>query len=193
MSHDPPFRPMRAFALLTLLAFGDLGFGQCPRLRRLPRVVPQSAADARISYAPIVAAGGACRGQCLCGGAFAREPQPRRSTIFFPQLPGPGFNFPGRSEQVQHSLGSGVIVDATAAIVTNNHVIEGADQVKVALADRREFEAEIVLADSRSDLAVLRLTAARRAPPRVAFGDSDGSRSATSCSPSAIRSASAKP
>src|SRR5213075_3130918 len=49
------------------------------------------------------------------------------------------------------------MVDSSGLVVTNNHVIEGADQVKVSLADKREFEAEIVLKDSRTDLAVLRL------------------------------------
>ena len=58
---------------------------------------------------------------------------------------------------MQRSLGSGVMVDASGLVVTNNHVIEGADQVKVSLADKREYEAEIVLKDSRTDLAVLRL------------------------------------
>jgi S1-C subfamily serine protease len=58
---------------------------------------------------------------------------------------------------MQRSLGSGVMVDASGLVVTNNHVIEGADQVKVSLSDKREFEAEIVLKDSRTDLAVLRL------------------------------------
>ena len=60
-------------------------------------------------------------------------------------------------EQIARSLGSGVITDPSGLVITNNHVIEGADQVKVALADKREFEAEIVLKDSRTDLAVLRL------------------------------------
>src|SRR6266702_4237634 len=50
-----------------------------------------------------------------------------------------------------------VIVYASGLVVTNVHVIEGADQVKVSLSDKREFEAEIVLKDPRSDLAVLRL------------------------------------
>ena len=98
-------------------------------------------------------------------------------------------------EQVQRSLGSGVIVDPSGLVVTNNHVIEGADEVKVALADKREFEAEIVLKDARSDLAVLRIKDAQRERfPALDFGNSDAARrSATWCWRSAIRSASARP
>ena len=51
-------------------------------------------------------------------------------------------------EQMQRSLGSGVMVDPSGLVVTNVHVIEGADQVKVSLSDKREFEAEIVLKDT---------------------------------------------
>ena len=69
----------------------------------------------------------------------------------------------GPRERVQRSLGSGVIVDPPGLVVTNNHVIEGATEVKVALADKREFEAEIVLKDQRTDLAVLRIKDAARA------------------------------
>jgi Do/DeqQ family serine protease len=58
-------------------------------------------------------------------------------------------------------------------VVTNNHVIEGADQVKVSLADKREFEAEIVLKDARSDLAVLRVKAQNARFPALEFADSD--------------------
>ena len=56
-------------------------------------------------------------------------------------------------EQVLRSLGSGVIVDPSGLVVTNYHVIEGASEVKVALADKREFDAEIVLKDEHSDLS----------------------------------------
>ena len=81
---------------------------------------------------------------------------------------------PGRRrERVQKSLGSGVIVDASGLVVTNQHVIEGMTQVKVALADKREFEAEIFLRDPRSDLAVLRLKGAAERFPVLTFGDSD--------------------
>jgi S1-C subfamily serine protease len=67
-----------------------------------------------------------------------------------------------------------VIVDAGGLVITNNHVVEGATEVKVSLSDKREFEAEIVLKDARTDLAVLRV----KEPPRerfaaIDFGNSD--------------------
>jgi len=76
-------------------------------------------------------------------------------------------------ERRQSSLGSGVIVDPSGLVVTNVHVIDGADEVKVALADKREFEAQIVLKDSRTDLAILRIKDSRERFPVVELGDSD--------------------
>jgi Do/DeqQ family serine protease len=84
------------------------------------------------------------------------------------------FGGPGQQpEQMQRSLGSGVMVDASGLVVTNNHVIEGADQVKVSLSDKREFEAEVVLKDSRTDLAVLRLKDTKEKFPVLDFSNSD--------------------
>src|SRR3982075_1036596 len=65
------------------------------------------------------------------------------------------------------------MVDPSGLVVTNNHVIEGADQVKVSLSDKREFEAEMVLKDARSDLAVLRIKAQNERFPALEFSDSD--------------------
>ncbi|MDU6749422.1 MAG: Do family serine endopeptidase [Bradyrhizobium sp.] len=79
----------------------------------------------------------------------------------------------GPQEQMQRSLGSGVMVDASGLVVTNVHVIEGADEVKVSLSDKREFEAEIVLKDSRTDLAVLRLKGTRETFPTLDLANSD--------------------
>ncbi len=76
-------------------------------------------------------------------------------------------------EQVERSLGSGVIVDPSGLVVTNYHVIEGASEVKVALADKREFDADIVLKDQRSDLAVLRIKGASERFPTLEFANSD--------------------
>jgi Do/DeqQ family serine protease len=59
--------------------------------------------------------------------------------------------------RIQGSLGSGVIVRPDGVIVTNNHVVEGGQEITVALADRREFIARILLADPRTDLAVLKI------------------------------------
>jgi Do/DeqQ family serine protease len=74
---------------------------------------------------------------------------------------------------VLRSLGSGVIIDPAGLVVTNYHVIEGASEVKVALADKREFDAEIALKDEHSDLAVLRLKGATERFAALEFGNSD--------------------
>jgi serine protease Do len=72
----------------------------------------------------------------------------------------------------QRSLGSGFIIDKAGYIVTNNHVIENADQIKVKLADEREFEAELVGRDPNTDLALIRIKNASDLVP-LELGDSD--------------------
>jgi serine protease Do len=78
---------------------------------------------------------------------------------FFRHFFGPGLEAPQRQprEQREHSLGSGVVVTADGVILTNNHVIEHADKIRVALSDGREFDAKVVGTDPESDLGVLRL------------------------------------
>ncbi len=75
--------------------------------------------------------------------------------------------------RVSQSLGSGVIVGADGLIITNNHVVEGADQILVALADRREFKAKILFADPRLDLALLKVDTEGAALPVIRMADSD--------------------
>jgi len=64
-----------------------------------------------------------------------------------------------RQQQRQHSLGSGVIVSPEGYILTNNHVVDGATDVKVALGDKREFTARVIGADPKSDIAVVKIDA----------------------------------
>ncbi|MDO9462549.1 MAG: trypsin-like peptidase domain-containing protein, partial [Deltaproteobacteria bacterium] len=72
----------------------------------------------------------------------------------------------------QRSLGSGFIIDKDGYIITNNHVIEHADQIKVRLADEREFSAEIIGRDPKTDLALIKIDSFRDLPS-VTLGDSD--------------------
>ncbi len=72
----------------------------------------------------------------------------------------------------QSSLGSGFIIDRQGYIVTNNHVIEGADEIKVRLANEKEFDAEIVGRDPNTDLALIRIKGASDLTP-LNLGDSD--------------------
>src|SRR5579872_5318954 len=87
------------------------------------------------------------------------------------------FPFPGMAPQegnrVQNSLGSGVLVKADGLIVTNNHVVKGADEIRVVLADRREFEAKPVVQDERYDLALLRIKDDGERFPFLELRDSD--------------------
>ena len=133
------------------------------------RRVPSSAAELRLSYAPIVQ-----RVQPAVVNVYAAKTVQDRNPLLDDPIFRRFFGVPGQMpEQVQRSLGSGVMVDSSGLVVTNNHVIEGADQVKVSLSDKREFEAEIVLKDSRSDLAVLHLKDVHEKFPTLDFDNSD--------------------
>jgi len=81
------------------------------------------------------------------------------------------FGGPG-GDRVANSLGSGFVIDAEGVVVTNNHVIEGADEVVVNFVDGSSLEAEIVGTDPATDLAVLRVVSDDPLPA-VEFGDSD--------------------
>src|SRR3979490_3394456 len=148
-------------ALFVLLAAAPA----MPRGRR----VPASPAELRLSYAPIVQ-----RVQPAVVNVYAAKVVQNRNPLLDDPIFRRFFGVPGQQpEQMQRSLGSGVMVDPTGLVVTNNHVIEGADQVKISLSDKREFEAEIVLKDSRTDLAVLRLKDTKEKFPTLDFANSD--------------------
>jgi serine protease Do len=127
-----------------------------------PRQVPGSATQVNLSFAPV-----------------AKQVQPAVVNIFTArvvrqrQQMSPFFSVFNSEPRVENSLGSGVIVDAAGLVITNNHVVAGADQIIVALADRREYPAKLVFAEPRLDLALLRIDPKGAALPVATLGDSD--------------------
>tara|TARA_B100000029_G_scaffold194816_1_gene192849 strand:+ start:2077 stop:3465 length:1389 start_codon:yes stop_codon:yes gene_type:complete len=77
------------------------------------------------------------------------------------------------SERPMTGLGSGFIIDKAGIIVTNNHVIEGADEITVILSDQREFTAELLGRDPKADLAVLKIEVTNSELTALQWGDSD--------------------
>ena len=154
--------------LALVVIFAILAFGRAA-VAETAKAPPQSPAQARLSLAPV-----AKKAAPAVVNVYASrvETMPRN-----PLLDDPIFRrfFGGGGEQnrrVQQALGSGVIVDPSGLVVTNQHVIEGMTDVRIALADKREFEAEIVLRDPRTDLAVLRIKGGADFPV-LELGDSD--------------------
>ncbi|WP_395660541.1 Do family serine endopeptidase [Aestuariivirga sp.] len=138
------------------------------------RVVPGSTTELQLSFAPVVKRTApavvnvyAQRVAAVAqGNRFFDDP-------FFRRFFGDDGSFGRPRERVQNSLGSGVIVDPAGLIVTNNHVIANGTDIKVVLADKREFEARVLLADERTDLAVLKIDVPDEDLPALTLGDSD--------------------
>ncbi|MGD9239761.1 MAG: DegQ family serine endoprotease [Desulfobacterales bacterium] len=101
---------------------------------------------------------------------FQRDPWDRKGPFkdFFERF----FGEDMQKEFKQPSLGSGFIIDKDGFVVTNNHVIEDADQIKVKLKDEREFDAEIVGRDPNTDIALLKIASGQDLPT-AKLGDSD--------------------
>ncbi len=129
---------------------------------------PPSRAAAQYSFAPIVA-----KSAPAVVNVYVRS---RAESFNSPFADDPFFRrFFGPSERMQNALGSGVIVNPHGLIVTNAHVIKGggATEVRVALADKREFEAKIVFADEKTDLALLKIDENGQPFPTIEFENSD--------------------
>jgi Do/DeqQ family serine protease len=162
-----PLRPTSLAApLLAVLSL----IAVIPDASAQERRVPASPNEVKLSYAPVVERAAPAVVNVYAARAVANRNPFLDDPIFRRFFGAPGGGMP--DEQLQRSLGSGVLVDAGGLVVTNNHVIEGATEVKVSLYDKRELEAEIVLKDPRSDLAVLRLKG-HELFPAIEFADSD--------------------
>ncbi|MDF1607004.1 DegQ family serine endoprotease [Hoeflea sp. YIM 152468] len=121
------------------------------------------------SFSPLVKATAPAVVNVYADRLVQRSMSPFGGDPFFEQFFGQ--RMPNRTER-QSSLGSGVIIESRGIVVTNNHVIKDADDIRVALADGREFKSRILLKDERFDLAILQIEG--EGPfPAIEFGDTD--------------------
>jgi len=129
---------------------------------------------AALSAAPAISYSGAARraSPAVVSITASKAPERRPGS---PRSDDPVFQFffgdRSRQSEPQVGLGSGVIVSSDGYLLTNNHVIEGADDVEVMLADGRQARAKLVGTDPESDVAVLKIELDRL--PAIAFGDAD--------------------
>ncbi|MCA0273046.1 MAG: trypsin-like peptidase domain-containing protein [Proteobacteria bacterium] len=130
--------------------------------------VPDSEAEITLSFAPLVKSSAPAVVNIYASKVVAARRNPFADDPFFSQF----FNFGPATPRVQNSLGSGVILREDGIVVSNYHVVGDADEIRVALADRREFDARVILADPAADLAVLQLDGAEGLPA-LALADSD--------------------
>jgi len=159
----------RALVIAFALAAGPAGaLAQAP----VAEAVPQSREAVRQTFAPIVRLAAPAVVNVYADRLVAQRPMsPFFDDPFFRRFFGAP-NQPGR-ERVQQALGSGVIIDASGIVITNFHVIEEADEVHVTLSDRREYEADILLKDEQTDLAVLKIRNPVGPLPFLTLADSD--------------------
>ncbi|OFX13759.1 MAG: serine protease [Alphaproteobacteria bacterium RIFOXYD12_FULL_60_8] len=139
--------------------------------------VPQSAAQVKLTFAPVVAKAAPAVVNIYTSKVIAaRARHPLFDDPFFRQFFGDqlGDLPPGETrQQVQNSLGSGVILRSDGVVVTNHHVIEGADDIAVVLQDKREFAAKLVGSDPKTDLAILKIDPGTEVLPALPMADSD--------------------
>ena len=138
------------------------------------QTVPSSKAQIELSFAPIVRRVAPAVVNIYTKRVVRqRRVSPFFDDPFFRRFFGDKSPFGGTRERMANSLGSGVVVGSEGIIVTNHHVIKNADSITVVLSDRREFDAEILLNDERTDIAVLRIKMQGETLPKVQLGDAD--------------------
>ncbi|MDI9409053.1 MAG: Do family serine endopeptidase, partial [Candidatus Pacebacteria bacterium] len=155
------------------IGLAGLTLGQSVSAQTVPKnqIVPQSQQQIQLSFAPIVH-----RVSPAVVNIFASHKVPGQAASplmndpFFRQFFGGQLG--GMPPRVENSLGSGVLVRNSGLIVTNFHVIKGAEDIKVVLADRREFDARVLRTDERADMALLKIES-KDALPFIELADSD--------------------
>ena len=157
---------MRHRLAAALIAF----LAAAPASAAEPAAVPQSMNQVFLTFAPVVKRVAPAVVNVYARSIVQTPTNPLFNDPVFQQFFGVT---PQMRQRVQQSLGSGVIVRGDGLILTNNHVVQGGQDIVVALADKREFKAKVLLADARTDLAVLKIDTHGEKLPTIPFADSD--------------------
>lgn len=138
------------FAVFCLLFFVSAQTGYS-------KIVPQSQAEISLSYAPLVKRIAPAVVNIYTKRTVTRRVSPFMNDPFFNQFFGRrGFGGLER-QRVEGALGSGVIVEKDGLVISNAHVIKGADEITVVLHDGREFDAKVIISDENADIALLQV------------------------------------
>ena len=161
-------RPTRLFlpAVMAVAACSNpngQSQAQTPPMAQPTRAAPTSAMSMKQSFAPVV------RRAAPAVVNISSKRMVRQQADPFWQLFGMG----APQDRVEGSLGSGVIVRSDGVIITNNHVVADGQEITVALADRREFPAKVLLVDPRTDLAVLKIEVGAERLPVLPIDDTN--------------------
>ena len=140
------------------------------------RQAPTSRDAVQLSFAPIVKRAAPAVVNVYVSGKPVQQAQRQQLPIddpVFQRFFGEMFGMP--QERMQSSLGSGVIVSADGLVVTNTHVVKigGQAEIRVVLADKREFDAKVITQDEKNDIAILKIAGADGNLPYLEFEDSD--------------------
>ncbi|WP_017932694.1 Do family serine endopeptidase [Robiginitomaculum antarcticum] len=136
-------------AISAPIITAQIGLPEIPQTELETRSVPQTALDMRMSFAPLVK---------LTAPAVVSVQSTRRVRDSPMMSFGGGWIMRGvPRERMERSLGSGVIVRSQGVIVTNAHVVQGAQELTIQLSDRREYKAKLIAKDDKLDIAVLQM------------------------------------
>jgi serine protease Do len=136
--------------------------------------VPQSREQITLSFAPVAKQVAPAVVNIFADRVVNERISPFINDPFFNFMFGDQFDMGQlQRKRLEQALGSGVIVAADGTVITNRHVIENAQDIKIILSDRREFPAEVVTLDERTDLAVLKANIGNTRLPVLQLGDSD--------------------
>lgn len=151
-----------ALVILAACSKPDAGSAQVPGLEQPNKAPPADFAAMKASFAPVVK-----RAAPAVVNVYSRRVVRQQVDPFWDFFMGGGVP----RQRVEQSLGSGSIVRADGVVITNHHVVAGAQEIMVVTADRREWPATVLVDDPRSDLAVLKIDAKGERLPTIAIDD----------------------